>query len=110
MRRTLLIGSMATVLALVGLSGCYVRAGVAVPAPALYVNVAPPPPRVEVFGVAPGPDYVWVGGYWNWVEGRHVWVAGRWEHPPHPGYRWVPHEWVRADGGWRLREGHWARG
>ena len=27
-------------------------------------------------GVAPVPGYVWFGGYWNWVGGRHVWDAG----------------------------------
>jgi hypothetical protein len=37
-----------------------------------------------------------------------VWVGGHWE-APHPGYHWVPHAWVHGGGGWRLREGHWAR-
>jgi hypothetical protein len=37
-----------------------------------------------------------------------VWVGGHWD-APHPGYHWVPHTWVHAGGGWRLREGHWAR-
>ncbi|HLW24265.1 MAG TPA: hypothetical protein VKT22_07895 [Steroidobacteraceae bacterium] len=98
-------------LGLAALSGCYVRAGVAVPAPAVYVgavSVAPPPPQAEVIGVPPQPGFVWIGGYWNWVGGRHVWVGGHWV-APRPGYRWVPHEWVHAEGGWRLREGHWAR-
>jgi hypothetical protein len=95
------------------LGGCVVRGSVGVPAvPVVYVggtvNVAPPPPQVEVIGVAPQPGYVWLGGYWNWSGGRHVWVAGHWD-APRPGYHWVPHAWVRAGGGWRLREGHWAR-
>jgi hypothetical protein len=93
-------------LASVTLTGCVVR-----PAP-VYVEggpvmVAPPPPQVEVVGVAPAPGLVWIGGYWNWVGGHHVWVAGRWDAPP-PGYHvWVPHRWVPYRGGWRLQRGHW---
>jgi hypothetical protein len=89
------------------LSGCVVA-----PAPGYYgarvVTVAPPPPQVEVVGVAPAPGYVWFGGYWNWVGGQHVWVPGYWG-AGRPGYRWVPHAWVRAGGGWRMAPGHWAR-
>jgi hypothetical protein len=93
------------------LGGCVVRGSIGVPAPAVYVgtvSVAPPVPQVEVIGEAPQPGFVWIGGYWNWVGGRHVWVGGHWDSP-RAGYRWVPHEWVRTGGGWRLREGHWAR-
>jgi hypothetical protein len=73
------------------------------------VMVAPPAPRVEVIGTAPYSGYVWVGGYWNWVGGRHVWVAGHWAAGRH-GYHWVDHSWVRAGDGWRMRPGHWERG
>jgi hypothetical protein len=87
------------------LGGCVVE-----PARGAYVGgvvvAEPPAPVVETIGVAPVAGYVWLGGYWNWVGGRHVWVAGHWA-APRPGYRWAPHEWVRVNGGWRLREGHW---
>ncbi len=33
------------------------------------VMVAPPAPVVEDYGVAPGPGYIWIGGYWNWAGG-----------------------------------------
>jgi len=72
------------------------------------VSIAPPALRVETVGVAPGPGYVWITGYWGWVGGRHEWVPGYWEHP-HPGFVWVPHTWVHVSGGWRLREGYWRR-
>jgi hypothetical protein len=97
----------AAVLASVTLTGCVVA-----PAPGYYaggpVMVAPPPPQVEVVGVAPAPGLVWVGGYWNWVGGRHVWVGGHWGRG-RAGYHWVPHAWVHERGGWRMHEGHWAR-
>jgi hypothetical protein len=90
------------------LAGCIV-----VPDQRHYVNgvvmVAPPEPRVEVIGAPPTPGYVWLGGYWNWVGGRHEWVPGYWS-APHPGYHWVVHQWVRQGDGWRMRPGHWERG
>jgi hypothetical protein len=85
---------------------------VAAPVPPRYIGepvaFAPPPPQVEVIGVAPVLGYVWIGGYWNWVGGRHVWVAGRWE-APRAGYYWEPHVWAHTAAGWHLREGHWVR-
>lgn len=88
------------------LGGCVV-----VPAAGPYraagpVMVAPPPSQGEVFGVAPGPGYFWISGYWNWVGARHVWIAGRWE-PGRPGQHWVPHHWQRDGAGWRASPGHW---
>lgn len=107
--RPLILAALAS---LTLLGGCVVRGTVGVRAPAVYVGVvpvAPPPPQVEVIGVPPQPGFVWFGGYWNWVGGRHVWVNGHWAEG-RPGYRWVPHEWVHdGHGGWRMREGHWAR-
>jgi hypothetical protein len=73
------------------------------------VMVAPPAPKVEVMPAPPQPDYVWIGGYWNWVGGRHTWVSGHWT-TPRPGHHWVAYEWVRQGDGWRLRPGHWVRG
>jgi len=70
------------------------------------VIMAPPAPRVEVVGPAPHTGFVWIPGYWNWVDGHHVWIAGRWE-APRPGYRWAPHRWVHEHDGWRLEEGRW---
>jgi hypothetical protein len=76
--------------------------------PGGVVLVAPPPPQAEVIGVPPVPGYVWVGGYWSWVGGRHVWVGGHWQ-AGRPGHHWVVHQWVRQGDGWRLRPGHWER-
>jgi hypothetical protein len=100
-------GLIVVALASVSLTACVVTAR-----PAYYgggvVTVAPPEPQVEVVGVAPAPGYVWFGGYWNWVGGRHVWVGGHWG-AGRPGYHWVAHRWVGAGGGYRLAPGHWER-
>jgi len=71
----------------------------------LDVEVAPPPPRVEVVPAA-RVGYVWAPGYWNWNGHRHVWVGGRYVHARH-GYHWAPHTWVQRDGRWHFEEGGW---
>lgn len=72
-----------------------------------YSNVPPPPLRAEVVGVAPGPGYVWVGGYWGFRGGGTVWVPGRWVVPPHRHAVWVAPRWERAGNRYRYHEGHW---
>lgn len=66
----------------------------------------PPPAPVETVVVAPGPDYVWVGGEWAW-SGRWYWVSGRWCAPPHPQAIWVSGSWGRGPHGWHRYPGRW---
>lgn len=109
-RRIALLASAAA-LATVA-SGCVVAPVGAYPYEPRYgptVEVAPPPPQVEVIPVAPGPAYVWIGGFWRWQVNRHVWIGGRWALPPRGGYRWAPGGWDRHGRGWRWRDGHWGR-
>ncbi|WYX12858.1 YXWGXW repeat-containing protein [Achromobacter xylosoxidans] len=51
--------------------------GVAQAGVAISVDVAPPPPRVEVLP-PPRVGYVWAPGHWEWVGGRHAWIGGVW--------------------------------
>lgn len=73
-----------------------------------YATYAPPPLQYEVIGVAPGPGYLWVAGYWNWTGVEYVWVSGSWVVPP-PGRRvWVAPAWQQHRGrGWYMRRGRW---
>jgi hypothetical protein len=48
------------------------------------VGVPPPPPMVETVVVAPGPDYIWVGGLWGWHGDRWIWHPGYWHRPMYP--------------------------
>lgn len=42
--------------------------GVVGSAQTTVIRIAPPPPvRVGVVGVAPGPGYVWIAGYKRWT-------------------------------------------
>jgi hypothetical protein len=73
----------------------------------VFVRVAPPRPIIETRIAAPGPGYVWVGGYHRWDGGAYAWVPGHWMVPPRPRAVWVAHHWVRRRGGWVFVEGHW---
>jgi len=53
------------------------------------IGSAPPPPRAYRVPPAPGPDYVWVEGYWYPNGGRYAWHNGYWTHPPYAGAYWV---------------------
>jgi hypothetical protein len=65
---------------------------------------APPPPRVvRVLPPTPGPDFVWIQGYWYPVGGHYRWHDGYWSRPPYPGARWIG---PRHDGE-RFFEGYW---
>src|SRR5579864_2166718 len=50
----------------------------------------PPPPRVvRVQPARPGPDFVWIDGYWFADGSRYRWHDGYWTRPPYGGARWV---------------------
>lgn len=87
-------------------SGCVV-APVGRPYYGEAVVVAPPPPRIEYVG-PPLAGHIWIGGYWNWVGGRHEWAPGHWE-ASRPGYRWLPRRWERSGPHWRQHGGYWDR-
>lgn len=80
------------------------------PAEGPVVDVPPPEPRYEVQPAAPGPAWVWIGGYWTWHLGRHVWIGGRWSLPL-AGHVWVAPRWYPVGPrGWRHQGGYWRRG
>jgi hypothetical protein len=71
----------------------------------LGIRIGPPPaPRVlRVVPRSPGPDYVWLDGYWYAEGGRYRWHNGYWTRPPYPGARWIA---PRHDGE-RFFAGYW---
>lgn len=75
---------------------------------AAYATAAPPAPYVEVVDAAPGPDYVWINGYWWWDGAQYVWSRGYWGVPPSRGYVWVAPGWVRDGGRYVFVHGRWA--
>ena len=103
------------------LTGCVVRAGVAVPAPAppppVYVAPAAevdiqtnePPPPLPVYEQPPCPveGYIWTPGYWAWAPGGYYWVPGTWVAPPRFGLLWTPGYWAFAGGVYAFHAGYW---
>lgn len=73
----------------------------------VYASAGPPPLQSEVVITAPGPDYVWVPGYWNWGGSAYVWTKGTWAHPPHAHARWVEPTWHHSERGWYHTGGEW---
>jgi outer membrane lipoprotein SlyB len=67
------------------------------------VQQPPPPPATDTYVVAPGPDYVWVGGEWAWNGGGWYWVGGHWVYPPHPHAIWVSGRYGHG----RYYRGYW---
>jgi len=72
----------------------------------IYVEIAPPPARIEVI-----PEqrrgYTWAPGYWAWQRDRHVWVAGHTIRTRH-GHQWEPDRWHEVDGRHQFQAGHWS--
>ena len=72
------------------------------------VRSAPPPPRAHgIVGVAPGPGYVWVDGFWDWRGGNWYWSQGYWGRPPRARAVWVAPRWERYGRGYRFHRGYW---
>jgi hypothetical protein len=113
------------------LTGCVVRAGVAVPvAPPPPAYVAPPPPPPPAYA-APGAEaemqasepppplpvyeqppcpvegYLWTPGYWAWAPGGYFWVPGTWVAPPRVGLLWTPGYWGFVGGAYVFHAGYW---
>ena len=55
----------------------------------VQLGTPPPAPRAYRVPPQPGPDYVWVDGYWYPENGQYRWHGGYWTRPPYPDAYWV---------------------
>ena len=53
------------------------------------LGTPPPAPRAYRVPPQPGPDYVWIDGYWYPVNGQYRWHDGYWTRPPYADAYWV---------------------
>ena len=97
-QRAVLAGILLASSAFVGCGGGYA---------AFRVGAPPPPSVVGAIGVAPGPGFLWVDGFWDLRGSRWVWVDGRWARPPRGRTHWEPDRWERHGDRWRYNRGHW---
>ena len=74
----------------------------------IYVGVRPVRQTV-VRIAAPSPRHVWIDEDWREENGGYVWAGGRWEAPPHDGYRYAPGHWNHDNHGHQWHGGHWHR-
>ncbi|HEV3221987.1 MAG TPA: hypothetical protein VGZ90_03875 [Puia sp.] len=86
-----------SILSCIILAGC--TAGYVTARPADVVYVRP---------VAPGPDYVWIGGEWVWNGGEYHWREGSWQHP-REGHSWKSGYWENGNKGYRWHRGEWQK-
>jgi hypothetical protein len=85
-----------------------VQVGVGVgPFDVRFATDAPPPMRREIRSPRPGPDQVWIGGFWDRDGDRWAWREGRWDRAEIRGDRWVTPVYRREGGGYRYEPGHW---
>jgi hypothetical protein len=76
-------------------------------APAVVAQ-PPPAPQVEAVPVAPGPEYVWMPGYWSiGIGGGWAWVGGHYGVRPRPHAVWAPGHWGPHARGYVWIGGHW---
>jgi hypothetical protein len=73
------------------------------------VNFAPPPLLVYEQPICPGPDYIWVPGYWAWAPEGYYWVPGYWELAPFFGALWTPGWWGWSGVAYVWHPGYWGR-
>jgi hypothetical protein len=73
----------------------------------IRITTPPPPLPIYVQPVIPGPDFIWVPGYWAWGEFDYFWVPGTWVRAPAPGLLWTPGYWAWNDGIYVWRAGYW---
>lgn len=80
------------------------RAQVAV---GISVRIGPPVLPVYVQPICPGPNYIWIPGYWAYSDDGYFWVPGTWVIAPEPGLLWTPGYWAWDDGFYFWHAGYW---
>jgi hypothetical protein len=88
--------------------GCVVNEAEA-PTRGVVVSGPPPAPVPEQRPAAPGPQSVWVGGYWHWTGIQYSWIPGHWDAPP-PGATWSAPVYSARDGKYFYESGGWKPG
>jgi len=73
----------------------------------VVVSGPPPAPVREERPAPPGPQAIWVAGYWHWTGMQYAWIPGHWEAPP-SGTVWAAPRVVQSgDGRYLYEPGGW---
>jgi hypothetical protein len=76
------------------------------PSRGVVVSGPPPPAVAEARTAPPGPNAVWLDGYWHWTGAQYAWIPGHWEQPP-PGAAWYGPRYVSSEGSHFYEPGGW---
>ena len=75
----------------------------------ISVNSAPPAEKAEgARPTAPGYGFIWVGGYWDYLDGNYIWRDGRWVQGK-PDYEYVRARYEYDGKAWVFHRPHWKR-
>jgi hypothetical protein len=79
---------------------------------ALTVQVAKAPPQekeeAKEHPASPGFGFIWVGGYWDYLDGNYVWRDGRWVQGK-PDYEYVRARYEFDGKSWVFHRPHWKK-
>ena len=73
----------------------------------VWVQRSPPRERYEERPPYPGPEFIWISGYWVWGGADYDWTPGRWERRPTSRAKYDRGRWYHGRGGWYWVEGRW---
>jgi WXXGXW repeat (2 copies) len=73
----------------------------------ISVRIGPPPLPVYAQPICPGPDFIWIPGYWAYGPDGYFWVPGTWVEPPEIGVLWTPGYWEWVDDAYVWHAGYW---
>jgi hypothetical protein len=73
------------------------------------VNAPPPPDKPEgARPGAPGFGFIWVAGYWDYLDGNYIWRDGRWVQGK-PDYEYVRARYEYDGKTLQFHRPHWKR-
>jgi hypothetical protein len=107
MRYTVALGALRRMRAFVLAVSLLVVPALASAAVFVSVNFAPPAIPVYVQPIAPGPDFIWIPGYWAYGPDGYYWVPGTWVLAPYIGALWTPGYWAWSGGLYLWHAGYW---
>ncbi|MHB1023591.1 MAG: YXWGXW repeat-containing protein [Acidobacteriaceae bacterium] len=73
----------------------------------ISVSIAPPMLPIYTQPYCPGPDYIWIPGYWAYGPDGYYWVPGTWVLAPEPGLLWTPGYWGWSGIAFIWHPGYW---
>jgi hypothetical protein len=73
------------------------------------VSSQPPPEKAEgTRPASPGYGYIWVAGYWDYLDGNYIWRDGSWKQGK-PDYEYVRARYEYDGKSWVFHRPHWKR-